>query len=342
MPLSNRITTTTNNRLLPKVVDLVLSDNVFAQMMMTKAAKWQGKQIEKVIKVSNGQSGSSFNGFDTFSRNASDTRQKMVHDAKFYQKSVAIAGTEIDINESSDEDKIIELIAIELESAVTEMADEIGTLFFGDGTGNSGKDFDGLQNIVDDGTNAATYGGLTRATYPTPLNATYTNSGGTISLAKLDTLLAACKSGNRKTTLGLTTEAIFDYIGQLFQPMERINMTQLVKGKGLEGQAGFTTLSYKGVPIVADEKCTTGVFYALNEKFLEWRAIKAKMAQPVKFKMNQLEGNNYSSVEGLGFSWTGWAKAQNAYAFAGDIIVGGQLWSSAPKAHGQLHSITGI
>ena len=71
-----------------------------------------------------------------------------------------------------------------MESRSQDMADDIGNFFQGDGTAFGGKAPMGLKGIVDDGTNLASYGGLSRATY-SGLNATVTASGGTISLLKV-------------------------------------------------------------------------------------------------------------------------------------------------------------
>jgi hypothetical protein len=59
------------------------------------------------------------------------------------------------------------LVKEALEESQQEMMDSLGTIIYGDGTGNSSKDFLGLTAIVDDGTNVATYGTLARSTYTT-------------------------------------------------------------------------------------------------------------------------------------------------------------------------------
>ena len=339
--VTNRLITTTQDVMLPKVVDTVLSDNVLAQRVLGAAKKWRGRKLSKVFKYQAGTSGSSFSGFDTFGTNASDRRRKLEFEPRFYRKTVTLPLTEVDINDGPD--ALVDLAAEELTEAAQEMADELGTIFYADGTGNSSKDFLGLQAIVDDGTNAATYGGQTRATYDV-LDATYTDSSGTLSLAKMATLYSACKSGTQKPTIALTTEAIENLYEQLLQPMERI-MQQVNprKGVGMTGSAGFTALMFKGLPIISDEKCGSGILYFINENHLDFHAIRAKMNKPIEYDPSQIEGNNYDSrVKGLGFSWTGWLRPTNGYSLVGHIILGGNLVSFAPKRHGQLHSITGV
>lgn len=336
----SRISTTTNSKLLPKVVDSVLGANVFATRMLTRAQRWTGEYIWKSVKTSQSTQGGSFDGFDQFSTNAEDTRSKMQFAAKFYEKPVVLPLTEISKNKA-DESRIVDLMAIEMASAAEDMADEIGDLFYGDGTGNSSKDFLGLEAIVDDGTNASTYGNLSRSTYST-LNSTVTASGGTLTLAKMATLYSAITSGSVKPTIGLCSETIFNLYEQLLQPQERIAKDVPMMRGGMTGGTGFTGLFYKGFPILADEKATSGVLYFVNEDFIEWRALPVAMTQPVNFKVTDIEGNDYTNVKGLGFSWSDWIKPTNQAAVIGHIYLGGELWSSNPKRHGKLTGVTSV
>jgi len=340
--ITQRLTTTTNSKLMPKLVDTVLGSNVFAQKALANAKKWDGgNYMTFPIKYQNGTSGQSFQGFDTFATNSSNRRVNIQFAPKGYEKSVALPFQELDINENT-EGKVIDLAKTEIAMAAQEMADEIGTIFMGDGTGNSSKDPLGLQAIVDDSTNAATYGGLARATYTT-LDATYTNCSSTLTLAKMSTLYNAVTSGIHKPTIAITTEAVFSLYEQLIQPFERLNVNVPVSGQGLKGTSGFTALDFKGVPMIADEKANSAKLYFINEKFLNWYAIEAKMQKPIEYDPAQIEGNNYGSeVKGLGFSWSGWLRAQNGYSGVGHIILQGELISEDPGKHGQLHTVTTV
>lgn len=338
--MPNRVSSTTNSQKMAKVVDTILGSNVFATRMLASAKKWKGEKIQKAIKIEKNTNGGSFDGFDQFSTNAVDTRRVLEFEAKFFEKGVTIPITEISKN-AADPNRVANLADIELESTTEDMADDIGILFYADGTGNGGKDFLGLAAIVDDGTNTAVYGGLTRATFTT-LNSTVTASGGTLTLAKMATLRSAVSSGSVKTTLGITTETIFDLYEQLLQPQERIAKDVPMMRGGMIGGTGFTGLFYKGFPILADEKCTSGVLFFLNENFLEWRALPLAMTNQVNFQMNDIEGNDYDSVKGLGFSWSDWIIPSNQASVIGHIYLGGQLWSSNPKRQGKLTGLSSV
>jgi len=338
----NRVLTTTQDKLLPKVIDTVLDSNVFATRMLTKAKKWSGEQLKRPIKISKNTTGTSFAGFDTFSTSATDNRVRLTFDPKFYQMTVALPLTELSANDVS-ETKVIDLAKVEMESTAHDIADDVGTQFYGDGTGNSSKDFEGLGKIVDDGTTSATYGGLTRATYDPYLDSTVTASSGTMTLAKIDTLYDAITSGSQKPSVAYTTQAVFSLFGQLLRPQEQITKSiGMMKGEGLVGGTGFTALFYKGMPILADEKCTSGVFFMVNEDYLDWYALPVAKTEKIKFGGGTVEGNDYGEVQGLGFSWSGWIKPSNQAAVIGHIYLGGELITWNPKRHGKLTGISQI
>ena len=112
--------------------------------------------------------------------------------------------TELSVNATAE--KVIDLARIELESAATSLADDLGTQFYGSNATTT-KNMQGLIDIIDDGTTVATYGGQTRATYTT-LNATKTASGGSISLDKMETLHNAVTSGSVAPTISLCNETV--------------------------------------------------------------------------------------------------------------------------------------
>ena len=336
-----RIQTTVREKYLPFVVDTILNSNVLFQRVVRGGKKWSGRVIRAPVKVSKNTTGTSFRGFDTFSTSATDNRQFLEFTPSFYQITCALPGDELSVADT--EDKVLDVMKLTIQSDTEDMADDLGTIFYGDGTGNSSKDPAGLDNIVDDGTVAATYGGLTRADVGdgNVLDSTRTASGGTLTLALIDTLWNAVTSGSQKPTIGVTTEAVFSFYGQLLRPQERIvKEAGRMKG-GLQGGTGFTGLDYNGKAIVADEKATAQRFHFLNEDFLHWYALPYFNAKPIAYK-SQVQGNDYDAPLGLGFSWTDWIVPANGASVVGHIYLGGQFFTNNPKRHGKLTGITGI
>lgn len=332
-----RVQTTVQTKYLPFVVDTVLNSNVLFQRVVRASKKWGGRTLRVPVKVSKNTTGTSFRGFDTFSTAATDNRQFMEFAPAFYQITCALPGDELSVADT--EDKVLDLMKLTIQSDTEDMADDLGTIFYADGTGNSSKDPLGLAALVDDGNSVATIGGLSRSTYLT-LASTVTASSGVISLAKVDTLWAAVTSGAQKPTAFYTTETGYNLYGQLLRPQERI-AKEYGRMKQMVGGTGFTALEYSGKPIFMDEKSTSGQFAALNENFIDFYALPFFNAKPVAYK-SQIEGNDYEAPIGLGFSWSDWIVPANSGSVVGHIYFGGQFITTNPKRHGKLTGVTGI
>lgn len=331
-----RIQTTVQTEYLPFVVDTVLNSNILFQRIVRKAKEWNGRTLRVPVKVSKNLTGTSFRGFDTFSTAATNNRQFMEFTPSFYQITCALPGDELSVADT--EDKVLDLMKLTIQSDTEDMADNLGTIFYADGTGNGGKDPLGLAVLVDDGTNVSTIGGLSRSTYPT-LAGVVTSSSGTLALSKVDTLWINVTSGNIRPTAIYTTQAVYNFYGQLLRPAER--QEKPVDGGEMKSGTGYTALHYNGRPILMDEKSTTGQFAMLNENFIEWYALPYYNAKPVAYK-SQIEGNDYEAPIGLGFSWSDWIIPANSASVVGHIYVGGQFITTNPKRHGKLTVITGI
>lgn len=332
-----RIQTTVQTKYLPFVVDTILNSNVLFQRVVRGSKKWGGRTLRVPIKVSKNTTGQSFRGFDTFSTAATDNRQYLEFTPSFYQITCALPGDELSVADT--EDKVLDLMKLTIQSDTEDMADDLGTIFYADGTGNSSKDPLGLAALVDDGNAVSTIGGLSRSTYTT-LASTVTASSGTLTLAKMDTLHAAVTSGTQKPTAWYTTETVWNLYGQLLRPQERI-VKDASRMKAFVGGTGFDSLEFNSKPILKDEKATSGMLAAVNENYVDFYALPFFNAKSIAYK-SQIEGNDYEAPIGLGFSWSDWIIPANAGSVVGHVYFGGQFITTNPKRHGKLTGITGI
>ena len=357
MTFTERVQSITQDKLLPGVVDIVLNSNILALRLMAGSPKmWSGETLKKPIKFEKSTTGGSFSGLDTFSTSTTDNRERLSFDPRGYYQSVVIPGIEKAVNQTDAQ--VLALVKTELESAQQDMVDSIGTLFYSDGTGNSSKDFLGLGAIVDDGTSVSTYGGLSRTTY-TGLQATVTASGGTMTLAKLATLMSnasAAGSSRERPTLIVSSQTIWDLYESLLTPTVRSNYQMngfprvgmryqgMVDARqGAAGQQGFVAVTYRGVPWVADEKATSQIVFMLNENYLDWYTLKDSDLQSISLGSSTVEGV-YAEVPSKlqPFMWTGFKTPVNQYGEVGQIIALGNLISWNPRRHAKLTGVTGV
>jgi len=364
MTFNDRVTTLTQEVLLPKVVDNVLNSNVLAFRLAGNAKPARSYDIRKSIKYQNSGTATSFSGLDTFAASQLSTKVKMIYDMRAVRQPVAISGMEAVANAASSEAKQTDMIVEALEETEQELVDFFGGLLYSTGTGNSNKDPLGIGAIIDDGTDVATLGGLSRTTYPV-LNATRTASGGTLTLAKLASLYTAVSSGSGSTTptLMVSSEAVWDFYEQLLTPQVRESYSftgyytvNRVGGavktgsqEGLVGQQGFVALSYKGLPWVRDEKATAQNVFILNENFLDWYGWDASKVTAVGYTglslgSTQIEGlyQEAPMAQYAGFNWSGWREPTNQFGTIADVIILGNLTSFQPRRQGRLTGVTGV
>lgn len=335
------VLTTVNKYLATAWVDNVLRDNFFFGEILGKTEKWDGAYMEFPIKYQKGVSSVAFNGFDQLPTSQQPVSVSMTFYPTFVATNVALSGVDLSINKTNSQR--INLMKVMMASRAQDAADDIGTFFQADGTANGGKAPNGLGNIVDDGTVASTFGGLSRATYNS-LNATVTASGGTISLLKIRQLANSISDGAVAPDLSITDYTTWSYIEQLIQPFQRNTYTDFNK---MEAGVGYKSngLIWGGLTIYRDKKVTTGNFYLLNTKFLKFYGLNYWEGSPVSLKSELIKGNIYEynpSNASKAFTWTGLVKAYGQAAVNGFMIMGGQLICTAPFRNGKLTGVTGI
>ena len=334
-----RIQSTVNTEYLPFLVDQVLTSNVVAQRVIRAAKKFEftGRQMRQAIAIDDEAGYTTFRGMTALPTDVKDNLRYLEWNPAFATTHCALPGDELSIAQSAGENAVINLLKSGIEHASLILADNIGRAFYeSDGTGT---DFNGLAALVDDGTSVANIGGLSRSTYSV-LQGTVTGSGGALTLAKMDTLHDNVSSGSIAPTIIPTTKTVKSLLEQLLRPYQHINTdaeVSMVKNSMVPG--GFKTPHYRGAPVVSDEKAVSGTLYMVNENFLDFMGLSTYGNNPIKYS-GTIKGNDYSSVEGLGFSTSDMFSFQNAYGFIGRIYFAGNFTTKRPKSHGKLTGIT--
>lgn len=342
MPPGVNVTSTTNQYLAPFWVDQVLRDNYFFGKIMQKTKKFNGSQMLFPIKYQKGVASVAFNGFDLLPITQQPTTVNMTFYPTFVATNVALAGSDLSINATPMQ--TLSLMKVTMESRAQDAADDMGNFLQGDGTSFGGKAPSGLANTVDNGTTSATYGGLSRSTY-TGLNSTVTASGGTISLVKVRTLWNSISDGPVIPDFIITDYTTWGYFEQLQTSFQRNNQDFSPAGRTVAQTSGYSEQRWDGMIISRDKKVTTGYFYMLNLKYLDWYALKWWEGEKVSPKAKDINGNVYEDkiyAPGDAFTWTGMIKAYNQGTVNGFMVVGGQLVCTAPFRQGVLTGITGV
>lgn len=342
MPPAVNVTSYTNQYLAPFLVDQTLRDNYFFGKLMQKTKKWNGSQMLFPIKYQKGVASVAFNGFDLLPITQQPTTVNMTFYPTFVATNVALAGSDLSINETPLQ--TLNLMKSKMEERTQDASDDIGNFLQGDGTSFGGKAPSGLANTVDNGTVAPTYGGLSRTTYP-GLNATVTASGGTISLVKVRTLWNNISDGPVIPDFIITDYTTWGYFEQLQTSYQRNNQDFSPANRTVSQTSGYSEQRWDGMIISRDKKVTTGYFYMLNLSLMDWYALKWYEGQAISAKAKTIEGNVYEDkmyAPGNAFTWTGMIKAYNQGTINGFMILGGQLIAKAPFRNAVLTGITGV
>lgn len=343
MPPNVNVSTTTNQYLAPFWVDQVLRDNYFFGRIMQKTKRFGGSQQLIPIKYQKGVQSVAFNGYDLLPVTQQPTTVNMTFYPTFIATNVSLAGTDLSTNATPMQ--TLKLLSVEMESRKQDAADDVGNFLQGDGQSFGGKAPNGLANTIDNGTNAPTYGGLSRATY-SGLNSTVTASGGTISLVKVRTLWNNISDGPVIPDFIVTDYTTWGYFEQLQTPYQRNNQDFSPSMRTVAQTSGYSEQRWDGMVISRDKKITTGYFYMMNlNDTLDWYALKWWEGEKVSPKAKDIQGNVYEDklyAPGDAFTWTGMIRSYNQGTINGFMILGGQLICKAPFRNGVLTGIAGV
>lgn len=354
MALSNRVTSITEESYVPSVIDGVLNSNVFlARTFMREQKTWSGRQMQVPLQFARPASGGSFSGVGQFDTSLQDTRVRQTFSHAQYYQNVSVSGGEASLNKTDGE--VLDLMKVTMEEAQNSMLDGIGTQVYSIGTGD---DILGLGGIIDDGTNTSTYGGLTRTTYP-QVNSTIT-SNATLSFTNMATSMrgaSAAGTGRQRPSIIVTTETAWDLLESLYTPtiqstyqtLSRVQITAQSKPgvafkdqESLKGQYGFEALYWRGVPIVADEKCDSGSMYFINETYLNWYNLVGVGLTNYKVANNAVD-SVYSDLQATyPIQWSGFDKPFNQFAQIGQFLMLGNIISGSTRRHAKQSGITTV
>ena len=241
-----------------------LTDNVFTARPLTYWLSDKGrirtesggtKIVEQLIYGQN-DTVKSYSGYETLSLTPQEGISAAEYDWKQYGASIAISG--IEEAKNNGEHAIINLLEAKIMQAEESMREGFNQMFFSDGTGNGGKNWNGLGNLVEAGN---TVGGIDSST-ELWWKSYEENTAEALSLLKMATAYNSVSVGNDHPDVILTTQTLFEKYESLLQPQLRYTDTKTA-------DAGFQNLLFKSAPIMYDVHAPAGTMYFLNSKYLK-------------------------------------------------------------------------
>ncbi len=240
--------------------DVIFGDLVLFDLLAKKGkvSKKGGLKILEPLMYKKSTAVGSYQGWDTLDISPQSGLTNAEYAWKQYYGTVAIDGYTELLNQGPA--AILDILKARFDQAKMSLADAMNEDMYGDGTGNSSKDVDGLAIMID---SAGTYGNISRTdnswwgAQETAVSAVLQIQGST----GMRRMYNDCSLGRgRMTPDGLvTTQAIYESYEALMDPNMRFTNT------GSEN-VGFKNMNlmFRDAPLFWDDYCQSGVMYFLN------------------------------------------------------------------------------
>lgn len=307
---SSRVDNLGNPKLYTKVVDQVLLSPTVMTRSIFGAKAFEGKVMDIDLDVVADTQGQWVTGLEELNMTAVSTtvRTSFAHTA-FTQPQVSIM---LESFANTGSANVINLDSFKYEKAAAQVVQQIGSAVYGTGQGNQML---GLESIIDNGTNNATIGGISRTTY-SQLNAYIaTVTSNKLTLALLDTMHDNVRSAgltNEKPNIAYTTKAVWSLYGQLLQPFVRQSyreagydkLTNSMKwaqrsNAELRASAGFDGLTYRTLTVIDDDFAPSGMFYMANEDYVNFYG-RSEVPEEYRDTIEHVDFGDDSTYEGTG------------------------------------------
>lgn len=355
-----RVDQFTYQKIHAKVVDNILSAPTLVSRFLGNGKPMVGKTMDFTVDITSDNQGTWFNGLETLDAAAVTTTIPLSYaQANFQQPKVSIM---VESFANAGETQAINLDRFKYEKAAAQVLQSLGTAMYGLGTGGA---MNGLGNIVLD---SGTIGGQSRSTY-SALNAYVLASGGTLTLAKMATVLDAVSAAgltSEEPTIMVGSKTVFSLYEQLLNPTVRqqyeatgsnamsIRGTRVEKSdSALAGGIGFNALTYRGIPLIKDDFATAGYLYFLNEKYTY---LVGRTIVPDEYKdtVDKVNLGTMKAYEGTGAASMDLPSEFNGMFYRKDLDMPtqagkigrfyflGQVVCTQPRRNGVLTGVTGV
>ena len=307
---TNRVTGTTTRQLYTKVVDQVLNSAVYASRLISQGEPFEGSTMDVTYDIQADTQGQWFTGLETLNSSAVNTTATGSYAHTAYTQPAVSIMLESFANVGTL--GIINLDTFKYEKAAAQALQTLGAAVYG--TGNANQPL-GLTAIIDDSTNVATIGGLSRSTYPSLEATIVAYASNKLTLATMATQYDdAIASGMAEETpnVGLTTKAIWSLYEQLLTPNVRAMYDEvgydkvMVRSKfgernreELRNAAGFNALSYRDMYVIRDDQATSQVLWMINEDYLHWHG-RTEVPAEYDDVLEKVDFGTLSAYEGTG------------------------------------------
>lgn len=286
-----------------KVIGKSPSDQIFKSRALYKALGKSGfkegtdggRQIEFTLEYAENSTFKSYDELETL-----DTTRINVFDCARYDWKVhagTIVFSELErLRAAGDSSKMDNYVSEKLENGRDSHTADLNVAMFLDGTGNGGKDINGLTGLISETPTTGTVGQINRATFSFWRNKAVAGTKTTSAFDNLQSSMRSCYNQcsnggvEFEPTAGITSRTVFEGFEGTLTTLERYAKDS---NKERGATAGFANdaLRFKSADVMYDEDCSpSDSLYFINPKFLKFVYLQGawmKMKAPVE-PANQL------------------------------------------------------
>ena len=285
-PNFNALLSTTLQNYQPTLVDNIFKDLVLLNHLNERGrvqVEEGGTSIVEPLMYAVNNTVASYAGYDTIDLTPQDGISAAEYQWKQMAASIAISGIEEAKNRGTE--AIIKLLNAKIQQSEMSLKSSLNSMLYSDGTGNGGKDFNGLGNIV--GTQDNSVGGIdsTTNTWWNPTQAT--NMAATLSLVNMADVYNPASKGSDVADLIVTNNSLYEKYESLLTPNVRYQDVA-------KANAGFQNLMFKQTPMVFDLALATDAsaapMYFLNTKYLKLTGMTSHWFATTDFQNGTVAG----------------------------------------------------
>ena len=273
----DEILSTTLKNYIPKLTDNIFSARPLFYALTNgqtiRRISGGAKIVVPIIYGTNSTAGS-YDGTDTISTTAQTGISAAEYDWGQYAATVTISG--IEEAKNNGEAQIIDLLEGKIFQTQETVIENMNTMFFGNGTGNSSKDWLGLSALVG---STGSPGGIDATDSDNSWwRSAVTNQGSAaITVASMATLYNNCSVGNDQPTIIISGQNQYEAYEALLVGQIRYTDTDMA-------DKGFQNLLFKGAPMTFDGTLAgEGKMYMLNTKYIQLVAHSDVWFKPTPF-----------------------------------------------------------
>ena len=284
-PDFNALLSTTLQNYQPTLVDNIFKDLVLLNHLNSRGrvqVEEGGTSIVEPLMYAVNNTVGSYSGYDAIDLTPQDGITAAEYQWKQMAASIAISGIEESKNRGTE--AIIKLLNAKIMQAEESLKSSLNTMLYASGTGNGGKDFNGLGNIV--ATQNNTVGGID-ATSNTWWNPYHDTAGATLSTQSMGVVYNQISKGSDVPDIIVTNTSLFEKYESL--------LTNNVRYQDVaKANAGFQNLMFKQTPVVFDlalaVDASDAPMYFLNTKYLKLTGMNGHWFNTTDFQSGTVAG----------------------------------------------------